>query len=57
MEIQNYLIAQVADNLAIALVSLKLHAPHQNLSVRKPMTQLFNSRYLDETLISKLSAI
>lgn len=39
-----------ADNLAMALVSLKLREELKNQSVRDPLTKLFNRRYMEETL-------
>lgn len=49
------LIAMAADNLAMALVSLKLREALRNRSVRDPLTKLFNRRYLDETMARELS--
>lgn len=48
-------ISLAADNLAMALVSLKLREALRNRSVRDPMTLLFNRRYLDETLTRELA--
>ncbi len=39
-----------ADNLAMALVSLKLREALRIQSVRDPLTRLYNRRYLEETL-------
>jgi len=39
-----------ADNLALSLVSLKLREALQNQSVKDPLTQLFNRRYMEESL-------
>lgn len=50
------LIAMTADNLAMALVSLKLREALRSSSVRDPLTNLFNRRYLEETLIRELSS-
>jgi diguanylate cyclase (GGDEF)-like protein/PAS domain S-box-containing protein len=55
VESRTRLISLAADNLAMALVSLKLREALHNRSVRDPMTQLFNRRYLDETLIRELA--
>jgi diguanylate cyclase (GGDEF)-like protein/PAS domain S-box-containing protein len=49
------LIAMTADNLAMALVSLKLREALRARSVRDPLTSLFNRRYLEETLARELS--
>jgi diguanylate cyclase (GGDEF)-like protein/PAS domain S-box-containing protein len=49
------LIAMAADNLAMALVSLKLREALRSRSVRDPLTTLFNRRYLEETLTRELS--
>lgn len=49
------LIAMAADNLAMALVSLKLREALRSRSVRDPLTKLFNRRYLEETLARELS--
>lgn len=49
------LIAMAADNLAMALVSLKLREALRNRSVRDPLTKLYNRRYLEETLTRELS--
>lgn len=49
------LIAMAADNLAMALVSLKLREALRSRSVRDPLTKLFNRRYLEETLSRELS--
>lgn len=40
----------VSDHLALALANLKLRDRLQELSVRDPLTRLFNRRYLEETL-------
>lgn len=50
-----HLIAMAADNLAMALVSLKLREALRSRSVRDPLTKLFNRRYLEETLTRELS--
>lgn len=55
LESRTRLISLTADNLAMALVSLKLREALRNRSVRDPMTQLFNRRYLDETMTRELA--
>jgi diguanylate cyclase (GGDEF)-like protein/PAS domain S-box-containing protein len=55
VESRTRLISLAADNLAMALVSLKLREALRNRSVRDPMTLLFNRRYMDETLIRELA--
>ena len=55
IESHTRLIAMVADNLAMALVSLKLREALRSRSVRDPLTKLFNRSYLDETLVRELS--
>jgi diguanylate cyclase (GGDEF)-like protein len=49
------LIGMAADNLAMALVSLKLREALRSRSARDPLTKLFNPRYLEETLTRDLS--
>ncbi|MFT7460220.1 MAG: diguanylate cyclase (GGDEF)-like protein, partial [Planctomycetota bacterium] len=44
------LVNMTADNLALALVSLKLREALKTQSIRDPLTQLFNRRYMEETL-------
>jgi diguanylate cyclase (GGDEF)-like protein len=44
------LAVKVAANLALALANLKLREILQNQSVRDPLTDLFNRRYLEATL-------
>lgn len=44
-----------ADNLAMALVSLKLREALRSQSVRDPLTRLFNRRYMEETFERDLS--
>lgn len=44
-----------ADNLAMALVSLKLREALRSQSVRDPLTHLYNRRYMEETLDRELS--
>lgn len=55
VESRTRLILLAADNLAMALVSLKLREALRNRSLHDPMTQLFNRRHLDETLIHELA--
>ncbi|WP_019868058.1 sensor domain-containing diguanylate cyclase [Methylovulum miyakonense] len=55
VESRTRLISLAADNLAMALVSLKLREALRNRSLHDPMTQLFNRRYLDDTLIHELA--
>ncbi|MEX2481049.1 MAG: diguanylate cyclase [Gammaproteobacteria bacterium] len=50
------LISMAADNLAMALVSLKLREALRDRSVRDPLTRLFNRRYLEETLERELAS-
>lgn len=49
------LVSMAADNLAMALVSLKLREALRRQSVRDPLTRLFNRRYLEETMTRELS--
>ena len=55
LESRTRLISLAADNLAMALVSLKLREALRNRSLHDPMTQLFNRRYMDETLAHELA--
>jgi diguanylate cyclase (GGDEF)-like protein len=55
VESRTRLISMAADNLAMALVSLKLREALRDRSVRDPLTRLFNRRYLEETLIRELA--
>lgn len=55
IESRSRLIAMAADNLAMALVSLKLREELRSRSVRDPLTKLFNRRYLEETLVRELA--
>lgn len=45
----------VAENIAIALANLKLRDKLQQESIRDPLTQLYNRRYLEESLKQELS--
>jgi diguanylate cyclase (GGDEF)-like protein/PAS domain S-box-containing protein len=56
VESRSRLISMAADNLAMALVSLKLREALRDRSVRDPLTRLFNRRYLEETLVRELSS-
>jgi diguanylate cyclase (GGDEF)-like protein/PAS domain S-box-containing protein len=56
VETRARLISMAADNLAMALVSLKLREALRNRSVRDPLTRLFNRRYLEETLVRELAS-
>jgi diguanylate cyclase (GGDEF)-like protein/PAS domain S-box-containing protein len=49
-ESRKRLIKITSDNLALSLVSLKLREALQVQSVRDPLTQLFNRRYMEESL-------
>ena len=44
-----------ADNLALALVSLKLKTMLKDQSIRDPLTQLYNRRYMEDCLGRELS--
>ena len=55
VESRSRLISMAADNLAMALVSLKLREALRDRSVRDPLTRLFNRRYLEETLVRELT--
>jgi len=49
-EIQLQLAKAMADTIALALANLKLRVSLHDQSIRDPLTDLFNRRYLDETL-------
>jgi diguanylate cyclase (GGDEF)-like protein/PAS domain S-box-containing protein len=49
------LINMTADNLALALVSLKLREALKVQSIRDPLTQLYNRRYMEETIEREFS--
>lgn len=55
VESRSRLASIAADNLAMALVSLKLREALRSQSVRDPLTRLFNRRYMEETLERELS--
>lgn len=52
---QLHLINMTADNLGLSLVSLKLREALKSQSIRDPLTQLFNRRYMEETFARELS--
>jgi len=45
---------RVSDHLGLALAKLKLQETLQNLSVRDPLTGLFNRRYMEESMEREL---
>ncbi|MBI5843835.1 MAG: cache domain-containing protein [Deltaproteobacteria bacterium] len=45
----------VADHLSLSLINLRLRERLQDLSVRDPLTGLFNRRYMEESLLRELS--
>jgi diguanylate cyclase (GGDEF)-like protein len=49
-EIQLQLAKAMADTIALALANLKLRTSLHDQSIRDPLTDLFNRRYLEETL-------
>ena len=50
----HWLAATVADTLAVALASLRLREQLHKNSIRDPLTDLFNRRYMEETLTREL---
>ena len=50
VEATDHLILRLADDLSLALANLRLRESLRHLSVRDPLTGLFNRRYLEETL-------
>ena len=50
IEAKRRLVNMTADNLALALVSLKLREALKIQSIKDPLTKLFNRRYMEETL-------
>lgn len=52
---QLHLVNMTADNLGISLVSLKLREALKSQSIRDPLTQLFNRRYMEESFARELS--
>ncbi|MFZ5450242.1 MAG: sensor domain-containing diguanylate cyclase [Thermodesulfobacteriota bacterium] len=54
VEAKQNLAFRVSDHLGLALAKLKLQETLQNLSVRDPLTGLFNRRYLEESMEREL---
>lgn len=54
-ESQTRIATITADNLAMALVSLKLREALRSQSVRDPLTRLYNRRYMEETLTREIA--
>ena len=50
VEAKHRLVSMTADNLALALVSLKLREELKTQSIKDPLTKLFNRRYMEETI-------
>jgi diguanylate cyclase (GGDEF)-like protein/PAS domain S-box-containing protein len=53
-EAKQNLAFRIADHLGLALAKLKLQETLQNLSVRDPLTGLFNRRYMEESMEREL---
>jgi diguanylate cyclase (GGDEF)-like protein/PAS domain S-box-containing protein len=53
-EAKQSLALRVSDHLGLALAKLKLQENLQNLSVRDPLTGLFNRRYMEESMEREL---
>ncbi len=53
-EAKQTLALRVSDHLGLALAKLKLQETLQNLSVRDPLTGLFNRRYMEESMEREL---
>ena len=53
-EAKKNLAMRVADHLGLALAKLKLQETLQNLSIRDPLTGLFNRRYMEESMEREL---
>lgn len=53
-EAKQNLALRVSDHLGLALAKLKLQETLQNLSVRDPLTGLFNRRYMEESMEREL---
>ncbi|MFI5168013.1 MAG: diguanylate cyclase [Thermoanaerobaculales bacterium] len=51
---RQHLGARVAEHLALALAKLKLQESLQHLSVRDPLTGLYNRRFMEETLAREI---
>jgi len=48
-------LAQIlADNIGLGIANLKLREDMRNLSIRDPLTELFNRRYMEEALAQEL---
>lgn len=54
-EVQRKLAYALASQVALALASMKLRETLRNLSVRDPLTGLFNRRYMEESLQRELA--
>ena len=54
MSADDVLLVRVCEDLALAISSLRLRASLRSMSVRDPLTGLFNRRYLDETMEREL---
>ena len=50
LEAKRHLATNVADRISLALANLRLQENLRHLSIRDPLTGLFNRRYLEETL-------
>ena len=44
----------LADNIGLGIANLKLRETMHNLSIRDPLTELFNRRYMEEALAQEL---
>ena len=49
-DVKEHLILRLAENAGLAITNLKLREKLRNLSVRDPLTGLFNRRYMSEAL-------
>jgi diguanylate cyclase (GGDEF)-like protein/PAS domain S-box-containing protein len=54
LEAKERLALAIAENLALALVNVKLRETLQNQAIRDPLTGLYNRRYLEETMDREL---
>jgi diguanylate cyclase (GGDEF)-like protein/PAS domain S-box-containing protein len=54
LETKQRLAVAIAENLALALVNLKLRETLKNQAIRDPLTGLYNRRYLEETMDREL---
>jgi diguanylate cyclase (GGDEF)-like protein len=54
MEEQCRLAKILADNIGLGIANLKLRESMRNLSIRDPLTELFNRRYMEEALAQEL---